>query len=62
MIGALSLGLASTVFAGNMRDNVGCGLGTTLLGEQQDSVLMEVLATTTNRISGKQTFVSVLEH
>jgi len=56
MIGALSLGLASAAFAGNMRDNVGCGLGTTLLGEQQDSVLMEVLAATINGTSGNQTF------
>ena len=56
IIGALSLGLASAAFAGNMRDNVGCGLGTTLLGEQQDSVLMEVLAATTNGTSGNQTF------
>ena len=56
MIGALSLGLASAAFAGNMRDNVGCGLGTTLLGDKQDSLVMEVLAATLNSTSGNQTF------
>jgi len=56
IVGALSIGFASSVFAGNIRDNVGCGLGTTLLGNQQDSVLMEVLAATTNGTSGNQTF------
>jgi len=56
LIGALSLGLASATFAGNIRDNVGCGLGTTLLGDQQDSLVMEVLAATLNASSGNQTF------
>jgi len=56
IIGVLSLGLASAAFAGNIRDNVGCGLGTTLFGDQQDSLVMEVLAATLNASSGNQTF------
>ncbi len=35
--------------------NIGCGLGTQVLGEQ-DSTLMQVFAATTNGTSGNQTF------
>jgi len=49
--------LAVSASAGNLRDNVGCGLGTTLIGDQgNDSLVMQVLAATTNGTSGNQTF------
>ena len=38
-----------------MAENTGCGLGTEILGEQ-DSILMQSLAVTTNGSSGNQTF------
>ncbi len=43
--------MASTLFAGN----VGCGLGNQVI-KNQDSVLMQVFAVTTNGTSGNQTF------
>ena len=58
----LALFTASTLFvvsamAGTLRDNVGCGLGTMIIGDKgNDSVLMQVLAATTNGTSGNQTF------
>jgi hypothetical protein len=50
--------LAGSAIAGDMRDNVGCGLGTSILGksENSDSLLMQVLAATTNGTFGNQTF------
>jgi len=50
--------VATTSFAGTMNENVGCGLGTTLLGNSSnsDSLVMQVLAATTNGTSGNQTF------
>ncbi len=43
--------MSSTLFAGN----VGCGLGNQVI-KNQDSVLMQVFAVTTNGTSGNQTF------
>ncbi len=43
--------MTSTLFAGN----VGCGLGNKII-KNQDSVLMQVFAVTTNGTSGNQTF------
>lgn len=48
-----SLALSSGVFAGNA--NTGCGLGSTLI-QNQDSVFKQVFAATTNGTSGNQTF------
>lgn len=53
MVFALSAGAAS---AGVLKDNTGCGLGTMLLKDSGDSLLMQLLATTTNGSSGNQTF------
>ncbi len=54
---AASALFAVSAMAGNLRDNVGCGLGTTLIGDKGDnSILMQVLAATTNGTSGNQTF------
>jgi len=37
--------------------NVGCGLGTTLIGDaMNDSILLQIFAATTNGTSGNQTF------
>jgi len=45
----------SAALAGN--SNVGCGLGTTLIGESmKDSILLQIFAATTNGTSGNQTF------
>ena len=58
----LALFTASALFAvsamaGTLRDNVGCGLGTMIIGDKgNDSVVMQVLAATTNGTSGNQTF------
>lgn len=38
------------------KSNTGCGLGYMLLKDAPDSVLMEILAVTTNGTSGNQTF------
>jgi hypothetical protein len=45
--------LAAAAFAGN--PNTGCGLGSMVI-QNQDSLLKQVLAATTNSISGNQTF------
>jgi len=56
--------LASTLFAGTAdkllsegkgNSNTGCGLGSVLI-KKQDSVLMQMIATTLNGTSGNQTF------
>ena len=45
------------VYAGQARDNCGCGLGTVLWGDKADNnVLSQSLQVTTNGISGNQTF------
>ncbi|WP_457561095.1 DUF3015 family protein [Caminibacter sp.] len=46
--------LAGFAFAGN--PNTGCGLGYMIFKNNQDSLLKQVLAVTTNGISGNQTF------
>ncbi|MGD2062630.1 MAG: DUF3015 family protein [Nitrospirota bacterium] len=54
---ALTAALAapSLALAGN--SNVGCGLGTTLIGDaMNDSILLQCFAATTNGTSGNQTF------
>jgi len=57
VIGSIAAMVATSAFAGNLRDNVGCGLGTTLIGDKgNDSIVMQVLAATTNGTSGNQTF------
>lgn len=48
-----SLALSSSVFAGH--PNTGCGLGGELI-ENQNSLLKQVIASTTNGTSGNQTF------
>lgn len=48
-----SLALSSSAFAVNA--NTGCGLGSTLI-QNQDSVFKQVFAATTNGTSGNQTF------
>lgn len=50
---ALSLVGTSAMAAGN--SNTGCGLGSMVI-KNQDSVVMQVLAATTNGTSGNQTF------
>ena len=57
----LSIALLSGVLASGAlaagNENVGCGLGTTILGDKvNDSLVMQVLAATTNGTSGNQTF------
>ena len=45
------------VYAGQARDNCGCGLGTVLWGDKaDDNVLSQSLQATTNGSSGTQTF------
>lgn len=53
MVSALSVG---TVSAGVLKDNTGCGLGTMLLKDAGDGLLLQLLATTTNGTFGNQTF------
>lgn len=50
---ASALTLASTAVLAN--SNTGCGLGSMVI-QDQNSVVMQVLAATTNGISGNQTF------
>ncbi|SFV62221.1 hypothetical protein MNB_SV-12-1997 [hydrothermal vent metagenome] len=51
LISASTALISTTIFA----NNVGCGLGNSVI-KNQDSVLMQVLAVTTNGTSGNQTF------
>lgn len=51
LISSITALLSTTLFA----DNVGCGLGSEII-KDRDSVLMEVLAVSTNGTSGNQTF------
>jgi hypothetical protein len=51
VLGASAL-LSTTAFAG---PNIGCGLGTHLMGEQ-GTIVLQVIAATTNGSSGTQTF------
>ena len=51
---ALATLAAAFAFAGNT--NTGCGLGYMVFKNNQDSLLKQVLAATTNNISGNQTF------
>ena len=49
--------LVVSAMAGTLRDNVGCGLGTTIIGDKgNDSLVLQVLAATTNGTFGNQTF------
>ena len=41
---------------GSIRDNCGCGLGTMALGDQNPSLVMQLVVTFLNAISGNQTF------
>ncbi|MDY0164410.1 DUF3015 family protein [Desulfobotulus sp.] len=56
MFAALLLGLfvAAPAFAVN-KDNVGCGLGSMLM-QEKEGLVWEIMATTTNGTSGNQTF------
>ena len=48
---------APAAFAGNGKDNTGCGLGTMIFKDNiDDSILIQILAVTTNGTSGNQTF------
>ena len=48
---------APAAFAGNGKANTGCGLGTLIFGSKaDDSVLLQILAVTTNASCGNQTF------
>jgi hypothetical protein len=51
---ALGILAASFAFAGN--PNTGCGLGYMIFKDNQDTLAKQVLAATTNGISGNQTF------
>lgn len=42
--------------AGELKDNTGCGLGTTIFDGKGDSLLFQILAVTTNGTSANQTF------
>jgi len=53
---AFSLILAGTAFGQELKENVGCGLGTMIFEETKDSVAIQVLAATTNGSFGNQTF------
>jgi len=53
---AFCLILAGTAIAQELKDNVGCGLGTMIFEETKDSVAIHVLAATTNGTFGNQTF------
>jgi hypothetical protein len=49
--------VAPAAFAGNGKDNTGCGLGTMIFKDSlDDSILIQILAVTTNGTSGNQTF------
>ncbi len=49
--------VAPLAWAGNAKDNTGCGLGTMLFGDQaDDSIVLQSLAVTTNGTSANQTF------
>ena len=49
--------LAGISFAGQAKDNCGCGLGTVLFGDKADnSILLQILQATTNGTFGNQTF------
>jgi len=53
----LTLAITGSAFAGQARNNTGCGLGTLLWeNKADDSVLLQVLQATTNGTSGNQTF------
>ncbi|MDD2849895.1 MAG: DUF3015 family protein, partial [Desulfuromonadaceae bacterium] len=53
----LTLAITGSAFAGQARNNTGCGLGTLLWENKADnSVLLQVLQATTNGTSGNQTF------
>lgn len=57
LIGAMLLAMASPAFAGQARNNTGCGLGTVLWGNKADgNIVSQSLQATTNGIFGNQTF------
>lgn len=54
---ALSVVITGSAFAGQAHTNTGCGLGTLLWENKADnSILFEILQSTTNGTSGSQTF------
>lgn len=58
LIGMAIAGLMSSGIAygaGTAQDNTGCGLGTMIFGEN-DSILLQIFAVTTNGTLGNQTF------
>lgn len=54
-----TLALSSSVYAA-ANTNTGCGLGSLII-KDQSTVVMQVLAATTNGTSGNQTFGTLLE-
>jgi hypothetical protein len=54
LVGLAALALTSSVYAG-ANTNTGCGLGSVLI-KDQNTVLTQILAATTNGTSGNQTF------
>jgi hypothetical protein len=58
IITVVALALAAPALAGNGKANTGCGLGTMLFGaaKADNSILLQILAVTTNGTSGSQTF------
>jgi hypothetical protein len=52
---ATSVALLTTFASAGVNSNTGCGLGSVVL-ENQDTVLMQILGATTNGTSGNQTF------
>ena len=56
LAGLIGAAIVSTPSLAVNKENVGCGLGYMLFKDAPDSTLFEVLAVTTNGISGNQTF------
>ena len=53
-----AIGLTTSMYA---NDNTGCGLGSLVI-KDQSTVMLQVLAATTNGTSGSQTLESQVEH
>lgn len=56
LAGLAVLAFASIAAAASSRQNVGCGLGTMIFGDKDNSTLIQAFAATTNGTLGNQTF------
>lgn len=52
---AVSMMLVGSAYAGSVRENCGCGVGSLAFGDQE-GLISQVLAATFNGVSGNQTF------